>query len=304
MNKLYLLEGENEFLIEKELKKIISNDDDIEIIRYNLDEATIDDVIEDLDTYDMFLKRKVIIAYNPNFYLNVIDNFNLDKFLKYLNNPSDNILILVSKKINNKLKVVKSTIKYFEHIKVNDLNVNTFIKDNIECYKMDNMTINYFLSRVGNDFNNIYHELEKLKAYKLESHEINKEDIDLLCRQNFEENVFDLIDAIVKKEKKKAFNLYNYFLNNGSEVFQILVLLSNQIRLIYNVKILSYLKDNEISNILEVHEYPVKLARGKCFNYSKDELLNLLYNLGKIDEDIKNGKQLPNVSLLSFIMQM
>ena len=83
-----------------------------------------------------------------------------------------------------------------------------------------------------------------------------------------------------------------------------MILLSNQIRLIYNVKILNNLSDIEISNLLEVKEYPVKLARSKALMYKKDELLNLLYNLAKIDEDIKSGKQLIDVAFLSFIMQM
>ncbi len=301
---LYLIEGENDFLIEKEIKKIISKNSDIELIRYDLEESLIDDVIEALDTYDMFLKQKVVIAYNPPFFLNVVDNFNCTKFLKYLKNPSNNILIIVSKKINSRLKVVKDTIKYFEFIKIDDMNTIRFVKDNLDDYKMGNQVITYFIKRVGNDFNNIYHELEKLKSYKLDSKEIKEEDIDLICRHNFEETIFDLIDAILKKEKKRVVELYNYFLNNGSEVFQIIVLLSNQIRLIYNVKILSYLSDFEISKLLDVKEYPVKLARGKGINYSKNELIYLLYHLGEMDEDIKSGKQIPNISLLSFILQM
>ena len=84
----------------------------------------------------------------------------------------------------------------------------------------------------------------------------------------------------------------------------ILVLLSNQIRLIYNVKALSYLSDLDISRQLGVKEYPVKLARSKGYSYSKRELLTLLYDLSIIDSDIKSGKQLVDVSFLSFVMQM
>ena len=91
---------------------------------------------------------------------------------------------------------------------------------------------------------------------------------------------------------------------SGTEIFQIMILLSNQIRLIYNVKSLANLSDFEISKLLEVKEYPVKLARGKAIIYKKSELLNLLYNLARLDEDIKSGKQLIEVAFLAFIMQM
>ncbi|MBR3661244.1 MAG: DNA polymerase III subunit delta [Bacilli bacterium] len=304
MDKLYLIEGENNILINKEIKKIISKFKDIDIIKCNLEERTIDDIIEILDTYDMFQRKKIVIASNPIFYLNVTSDFNLDKFLKYLKNPSDNILIIVANKINNRLKVSKDTLKYFNYIKVNDLNIDSFIKENLEGFKMDNLTINYFITRIGKDYNDLLNELNKLKAFKIKEKQITKSDIDLICRKNFDNTIFDLIDAIIKKDKIKLIDLYNYFTQNGTDVFQILVLLANQIRLIYNVKTLSNLTDSKIAEILEVKEYPIKLARGKGINYKSQELLKILYNLGQIDEDIKSGKQLPNISLISYILEI
>ena len=302
MDKLYLIEGDNEYLIEKELAKIIPKD--TEVIEFDLEESSILDVIETLDTYDMFLKQKIVIAKNPIFYQNVDDNFPTNKFIKYLEHPSDNILIIITNKINNRLKLVKDTLKYFKKIEIKELNPITFIKENIKDYKMDNLTINYFINRVGNNYHEIYQELSKLKEYKLDDKIITKEDIENITKKNFDDTIFDLIDAILKKDKVKVFDLYNYFISNGTEVFQILVLLSNQIRLIYNVKVLNRLSDFEIASILDVKEYPVKLARGKGLKYSKKELLSILYSLAIMDEDIKSGKQIPSISLLSYIMQM
>lgn len=298
----YLIEGDNEILINKEIDKIIHNLKDIDIIKYDLSEKTIDDIIEALDTYDMFSHKKVIIAYNAPMFMNVIPDFNEKKFLKYLENPSDNILIIVNEKINNRLKIVKDISKYFKYIKISQPNINTFIKDNLLDYKMDYSTIAYFIDKVGSDYNEINQELLKLKLYKLEDKIIYKDDIDLICRKNFENTIFDLIDAIIKKEKKKTIKLYDNFINNGTDVFQMIGLLSSQIRLIYNVKVLSNLSDLEISKILDVKEYPVKLARSKGINYQKKELLNMLNNLGKIDEDIKSGKQLPDIAFISYIL--
>ena len=303
MSNLYLIEGDNSFLIQNEIDKIIKNQD-LEIINIDLETKTIDDVIETLDTYDMFLKKKLVIASNPIFLNNVDDTFPTEKFLKYLNNPSDNILIIISKKINKRLKLVKDILSYFNYIELKELNIYDFIKKNLNNYKMDNLTINYFLNRVGKNYHTIENELNKLKLLTEDTKIITKENINLVCKKNIEDSIFDLIEAILSKQKDKVIELYNHFINNGTEVFGILILLSNQIRLIYNVKVLSNLKDFEIASILEVKEYPVKLARGKGHKYTKKELLDLLYNLGNMDEDIKSGKQLPNVSLLSFILQM
>ena len=303
MDKLYLIEGDNEFLIQEEINKIKKNKK-LEEIKFDLSESSIDNVIETLDTFDMFGNQKLVIASNPPFYSNVDDNFSYDKFLKYLKNPSDNILIIISKKINKKLKLVKDTINYFKYIEIKELNPINFVKNNLDGFNMDNMTINYLLNRIGNNYNNIYNELNKLKLLTYDKKIITKEDIDLICKRNIQDSIFDLIDAIIKKEKEKIVLLYNHFINNGTEVFGMLIMLANQIRLIYNVKVLYNLRDSDIASILDVKEYPVKLARSKGLNYSKKELLDLLYNLGEMDEDIKSGKVLPNISFLSFLMQM
>lgn len=303
MDKLILIEGENPVLIQKEIDKIINKLTNYELIKYDLNEIEFNKIIEDLDTYDMFLKQKVIIAYNPLFLVEKTD-FKEDKFLKYINNPSDNILILVVNKLNNRLKLVTEIKKVFKIITIKNIDYNTFIENNLENYKMDKSTIQYFLNKVGQNYNIIESELEKLKLYKVDKKIITKEDINLISNRNIESSIFDLIDSIIKKDKKKVYELYEHFLSSGTEIMQIMIMLANQIRLIYNVKVLNRLSDYEISNLLEVHEYPVKLARNKGYNYSKKELLNMLYNLAILDEDIKSNKCLQNISFLTFIMQM
>lgn len=303
MDKLILIEGENSVLIQKEIDKIINKLTNYELIKYDLNEIEFNKIIEDLDTYDMFLKQKVIIGYNPLFLVEKTD-FKEDKFLKYINNPSDNILILVVNKLNNRLKLVTEIKKVFKIITIKNIDYNTFIENNLEDYKMDKSTIQYFLNKVGQNYNIIESELEKLKLYKVDKKIITKEDIDLVSNRNIESSIFDLIDSIVKKDKKKVYELYEHFLSSGTEIIQIMIMLANQIRLIYNVKVLNRLSDSEISNLLEVHEYPVKLARNKGYNYSKKELLNMLYNLAILDEDIKSNKCLQNISFLTFIMQI
>ncbi len=304
MEKLYIIEGDNEFLISQEISKIKNQSkEERELIKFDLTINPIDDVIETLDTYGLFSTSKIVVGYNPPFLTQKTD-FNEAKFLKYIKNPSDNILILVTPKLNNVLKIVKTIKEYFKIITLSDINLENYVKDNLEDYKMDKVTINYFLSKVGKDLYKVNSELTKLKMYKLDTKTISKEDIDLTVRETIENTIFDLIDAIIKKDKVKSYNLYNHFIESGTEVFQILVLLSNQIRLIYNVKVLNRLSDSKISETLGVKEYPVKLARSKGLTYSKKELLTLLYKLAIMDKDIKSGKQLPNISFLTFVMEM
>ena len=306
MDKLLIIEGDNDILIEKEINKLLKKlQEDYDLIKFDLENNLIEDVIEALDTYDMFFRKKVVVLLNPIFLNNKMDDtFNQQIFLKYLENPSENILILVTDKINNRLKLTSTILKYFKIVKIKEVSTFDFVRENLEDYQMDNMTINYFLNKVGSNFQTIKEELQKLKSYTISTKKITKSDIDMISNQNIEATIFDLIDAIIKKDKKKSYLLYEHFINNGTEIFPIIIMLSNQIRLIYNVKILSNLSDSMIASKLGVKEYPVKLARGKGYSYTKRELLYLLKELATIDEDIKSGKQLPNICFLSFVRQM
>ena len=49
MDKLYIIEGTNNTLIEKEITKITKNLKEYDLIKYDLETNTIDDIIEALD---------------------------------------------------------------------------------------------------------------------------------------------------------------------------------------------------------------------------------------------------------------
>ena len=77
----------------------------------------------------------------------------------------------------------------------------------------------------------------------------------------------------------------------------IIRILSNKIRLIYQVKVLLQdgNSDENISKLLKVHVYPVKLAREASYRYSEKNLLEKLEKLANLDLEIKSGETLGQV---------
>ena len=67
-NNIYLIYGSDSFLIELELKKIIGNTDPINIVKYNLDNNLINEVIDDAVTISLFSQSKTIIVKNSNIF--------------------------------------------------------------------------------------------------------------------------------------------------------------------------------------------------------------------------------------------
>ena len=94
-------------------------------------------------------------------------------------------------------------------------------------------------------------------------------------------------------------------INYGEEVFKILISLSNQIRLIYQVKVLRNKPDSEIAEILNLkNPRQVYAIRQKISSYTKEELLDYLYKLALMDEDLKLGKSIDKIVFPVFIASL
>ena len=100
-------------------------------------------------------------------------------------------------------------------------------------------------------------EINKLMLYKKDDKKIISSDIEELVCRPIVDNVFELIDAVIKKDIKKIFDLYNRLLFQGEEPIKIIVILANQFRLIYQVKRLKKLgyTENDIISRLRIHPY-------------------------------------------------
>ena len=308
MNNLYFIESDNHIILDKYVKEILK-DNKIsieELIRYDLDEVNISNVIMELNTYGLFTNKKIVFASNASFLTtdkSEIDH-DVDEFIKYVNNPSDNILILSCRKLDGKKNVSKLVKEKFKIVDVN-INYQDYVKEKTKGYKFSSSDIIYFLSLTTEDIDRINNELDKLLMYKLDDKVITKEDIDLIVVKKIDDNIFDLIEAIIKKDKKRSLTIYNDIVSYGEEIFKILISLSNQIRLLLQVKILSNLDDLDIADKLNLKN-PKQLyfLRQKILNYKKSELVDYLYKLSIMDEELKLGKSLPEVVFPVFIASL
>ena len=309
MNNLYLIETNNFKLIDKETKKILkeNNFSENELIKYDLSTTKTTTLINELDTYSIFQDKKAVLGYDAVFLTTGKSEIEQDiKGLEdYINNPNpSNILIIACSKLDGKKNICKLIKSKF---KVIDLNINLvdYVKENLDDYKMNVDTINYFLLQTGDNIERIDNELLKLKSFKINEKIINKDDVLELVIPQTDDNIFNLMDAIVKKDKKKSLKIYNDLINNKVEVIKILINLSYQFRLIYQVKVLEYKTDIEIAEILNIkNPKQIRAVRYKTNNFNERELLRNLLELSKIDEKIKTSKILPEIAIPMFITNL
>lgn len=317
MNNNFLIYGEDEFLIKHNINKIINSRDkeNTSVIYFDMCEVAIEEVIEELNTFDLFDNNKIVICEKSIFLTSEgkKDSYNTDILIEYLNKAkNDNVLIITNTTIDERKKIVKDIKKNCNVIKcdkLKDYEVEDFIvkRFNKFGYKIDRNSVKLIFDRVGNDLTIINNEVKKLVMYKLDSKIITEQDILELVPKKIDDNIFDLMDAVVINDKKKIFELYegltNYY---GEEQTKIIVMISNQFRLMLQCKILSdeNKSESEIASFLKVHPYRVKLAIQKAKNIKKETLEKYLLDLANLDINIKSGKTNKNIGLELFFLNM
>ena len=281
--KNYILNVYSNYLLEEEINKIISKEDNL--INLNYDDINIDDVILECSYYSLIDSSKCIIV--KNFKLNE----DARKLISYLDNPNKDVkLILIRNNIDKRNKIykdIKNKINIIEikALTTNEINnkINNYCKNN--KIKIGYTELNYLLDKNKNDLDLTISEINKLSII---SSNITLDLINMYGSFIPNDDSFELCDAIVNKNIKELPSLLNEFIDAKKEVIPFIALLAMQYRYIYAYKITNksalYLKD-----LFEVNsDYPFKKAIERRNLYSIDELKQILINLAKADLDLKS----------------
>lgn len=312
---IYAFYGNETFLINKEINKIIkdNNISDFNISNYDLSEFSLQDIIDDALTVSLFDEKKAIVVNNAYIFTGTAvkkdKEDNLDTLLEYFEhiNP-DTVIIFISnsEKLDERKKIVKALHK-FANIKEfsKSANPNNIVKEWLKDYQIDYKDINLLIDRVGTNLGILEQEVEKIKIYKDQDKKITKEDILNTTTKNIDVDIFELINKIVEHDTEHAIEIYYEMLKRNEEPIKILIILANQFRIMYQAKEL-YSKGysgNDIAKILDIHPYRIKLALEKNYNYSSKKLLSYLEVLANLDYSIKTGMIDASLGLELFIME-
>lgn len=303
---VYLLYGTNDFAIQKEIEKITKDFDKMNISKHDLTEDDIKDVISDAETFSMFADNKVVIAENATIFtssgsgdLEILENY-----LAHINPNTILIFTVNEEKVDERKKITKKIKKDYKLISFNQNETpNSLVRNLLNGYNITSSNINLLIDRVGTNPLILENEVNKIKLYK-DDKTVTKEDILNLTTKRPEIDIFKLIDDIVMKNKDEALEIYNEMLKVNEEPLKIVILLASQFRLMYQAKELAKkgYSEKNISEVLKVHPYRVKLALQKGKKYKAETLLNYLSVLADIDIAIKTGKTDKNLALELFLL--
>lgn len=294
MKNNYLLVYDNYYLFQEKLKDIISSTkfENASITNYDLEEEDLYNALLDLDTYSFLTEQKVIIIKNINL---LEDNQDTKHLLKYLDNPNnDNLLILTTTKFNATKKINKELKKKTNYIKL-ETDLNKEIKNILQGYEVEAGVITKLIEYSNNNIDIIKSECDKLKQYKFDTKNITKEDVETIVIKHIGEStqiVFDLIKDIAIKDKKRAIIKYEKLKKYNVDDIALIGLLESQLRLM--IQIIMFSEKNytnkDIAATLNIHPYRIEKTKELLRYSNKKDVCNMIKNLSNIDYKIKSGQ--------------
>ena len=310
---IYVLYGLERYLIDKEIKKIIENNniDELSISKYNAKNNSLEEILFDVDSMPLFGNKRLIIIDESYFFTGEksSDEHLLEKIEKFLNGFSSNNIVLFvvnNEKLDERKKITKLVKKIGKCIEFNaKSDANAMIKDLLKDYDITTSNINLIKFRINNKSEVINSEIDKLLIYK-EDKTISEEDILNVISEYPNIDFFQFIDNIINKKVEETLKTYYELLKLKEEPIKIIVTLANQFRLMYQAKKMfqSGYSEKDIVTETGEHPYRVKLAISKAQKYKDEDLLEILKKLGEINLNAKKGLVDSKTALEMFIIEI
>lgn len=309
LKNIYILYGEELFLLENVLKKIKHLFGEcVKGINYiPIDETNIGEIISDIETPAFGYEKKLIIARNSGILKKEGKRKNTelgkirDRLAEYLEEnhkliEESVVLVFIEEDVDNKTNLYKTIDKFgeicnFEYQK--PIQIEKRMKAICQAYKVNitDMNIKYFIEVCGTNMQELINEIRKLIEYAGENGTIQKQDIDSLCIKKLESVIFDLTDSLGKKETDKALKVLQNLIYAKEPIQKILITLYNHFKKLYFTQIaLKCNKDIITSlNLKPNQTFLVNKYKIQAKYFNEKDLKAILQNLRDLDYHYKIG---------------
>ena len=299
--------GQFEWMKEQLLKKVGYDSSDLNYSYFDMKETAYSEVELDLVSLPFFADEKIVIL---DHFVDVttakkryLTDDELQSFEGYLSAPLETtrLIVIAEGKLDSKrriVKLLKRDAQLLEATELKEQELRAHFAEEIKSLGLaiDSQAFDQLLIKSGFDFSEIQKNLEFLKTYKGSSN-ITISDIEEAIPKTLQDNLFDLIQMILKKEIDSARSLVKDLRLQGEDEIKLLAILLSQFRIYTQVKLLKQEGRTEsqiVSDLSEltgrkVNPYQVKFAlrdsRGISLSYL-EQAICLLINT---DFQMKSG---------------
>lgn len=279
----YILWGEDRYLKDNATSNLLSyfrSDFDDFNITYMGSGTAMDEILTNAENMPLGALKRIFVIKDYKF--SVESKKLLADYLKNVN-PSSYFVFTTDK---------EEIVDNATNVNCNKLDKSILSKKiQYECKSKNriikNDSINLLIEYCDYDMGKILQELEKIVNTTVENEEITVDCIAKDVSRSLTYNIFELTDALGKKDIIKSNKILSYLLKNSQE--NLIGLLYNYFRRLMYVSIFENSSDYEIANALGVKPFAISKAREQYRSFGKEKLQKIVYQLGEIDERIKNS---------------
>ena len=294
---LYLICGDEDYLVRqaKEIlcRAVVDPEDTLNFTKFEGKQADPEEIGSIAETMPFFQDRRLVLLENTGFLKKASDDF----MNKLKNLPETTVLVMVESEIDKRNKIYKY-IKQNGYIcecsrpdekALMTWSASVLAKRGKKILKSD---LSYLLSITSTDMYQLYNELSKLADYMGEREVIGRNDIDEIITVEITNQIFEMIDAIARRQQKKAMDLYNHLLALREPPMRILFLIARQFQLMIQMKDMKELhkSSKEMGQAGGLAPFIAEKYAKTAASFKKAELIRNLEWCARSEEEVKTGK--------------
>ena len=232
------------------------------------------------------IKKTVCPAGLPDRFKDVAGGMGSDMDMLVKESSAGAVLLSADSDVSGKPARIRFAYGAFEH------SLNTFGILAKEGKKITGRTMELFLSKTGDDMENIRMELEKLISYTLGRDVITDQDVEEICTVRVTNKIFEMVAAIVTRNTRKAMDLYEDLITLREPPMRILFLIARQFNQILQVKELMNqgMEKNGIASKLKMQPFVVGKTMPQAKSFSREQILSYVNLCVDTEEAVKTGR--------------
>lgn len=320
LRSVYLLCGEQAYLRlqnrDKLVKALMGDGDTMNLSRYTGSDVSARELIDMAQTLPFFADRRVIVLENtgllhPKSASKSVTGSKTaasiaeeaEKIAGFIPEiPDTTSIVFVEENVDKRGKLYKAIVKSRKEKQGDILECVTPGENDLRAwaggifrkngFSVSGRTLAVFLEYTGEDMQNIAGEAEKLCCYCIGKKEVTEQDIKDVCSPRIRDRIFDMIEAIALRDRKKAIGIYMELCALRTAPQVILSLMRRQFEQLVKIKELSgTMSDSEIASKVGVPSFVItKKYKPALRMYNTEELVEALDECVAADHESKSGR--------------
>ncbi len=241
----YLVSGKEPYLLFRSRQKLLHAFQKCGATIWKFDAtSTADDVLGELSSLSLFAEQRLVIWEDCPVFRQGSSASDREKLLTWLENAGDGSasLLLCTEKANRNMRLYKRIAARgaaIEHAALSRYNLGDPARDGAYGIVLNHLkehdhsiqsgAFRELRLRCETDLWSVVSELDRLMAYVGSRREIQRQDVELLVSYSKSDVLFDLIDAVGRRDLPGAMELLGQLLRSGSSPLGVLAMLSRNV---------------------------------------------------------------------------